>query len=861
MGRARPDANINYSLIAVSSSDGSTPVELWADPSTHLLQTSASASLAGSTIPASGLMTAVAVQIVDGSGNQISSFGGGTQYTDAGVPPAHPVAPTLLFNNAGAWATVGSATPLPVTGSLTVGGTTDNSAFTAGTTTGTPTMGFYHSTIDTVTDGRAAAVGITNKRAMLVTLQTSAGADTGVAASPLQVSLANTASNSTAVKVDGSAVTQPVSGTVAIGAGAAVIGHVITDTGSTTAVTGTVTISGAVTEATLDAALISQEANTSSVKGLTVFGAVTTNAPTYTTAKSDALSLDTSGLLRVSLKDTPANTNKLLVTADAITFASPQHVIADSGTISTITNVVHVDDNSGSLTVDNGGTFAVQATIASGATSIAKAEDVASADADVGVPALAVRKASPANTSGTDGDYEFLQISAGRLWASATIDAALPAGAAVIGKVSIDQTTPGTTNLVALTAETTKVIGVTRTSDGAGNLLTSNSTTYTAKFGLDANILGTLGTAFSTAGKVDVKGADGDVFVRQTTAANLNATVVQGTAAALTGGWPTINGEAADTTGTFTNATQATSITASNLNGYGNVLISINGTYGTATAVFEGSDDGGTTWYGISEADRTDSNIIESGYTSLTNTTRAWQISNPGWDSVRVRSTAVASGTVNVRISPSGAPTAAGASVSIGVALPAGNAVIGHVITDTGSTTAVTGTVAVTESGTWNVGSSTATGSAVPANAFYNGVNAQTALPTAATAGNLTGATADKFGRAVVLPGTIRDLVGTQTTTIAASTSETTIVTAAASVFNDLTALVVSNTSATAVRVDFRDTTAGSVLFSIYVPAGDTRGVAFNRPVPQTSVNTNWTATSSASVTDLRIYAVWDKNR
>lgn len=36
---------------------------------------------------------------------------------------------------------------------------------------------------------------------------------------------------------------------------------------------------------------------------------------------------------------------------------------------------------------------------------------------------------------------------------------ALVAGAAIIGKVGIDQTTPGTTNLVALTAETTKVIG------------------------------------------------------------------------------------------------------------------------------------------------------------------------------------------------------------------------------------------------------------------------------------------------------------------------------------------------------------------------------------------------------------------
>ena len=88
-------------------------------------------------------------------------------------------------------------------------------------------------------------------------------------------------------------------------------------------------------------------------------------------------------------------------------------------------------------------------TLAAGAAAIGKAEDVAAADADVGVPAMAVRKATPVNTSGTDGDYEMLQMSAGRVWASATIDAALPAGTALLGKVGIDQTTPGTTNAVA----------------------------------------------------------------------------------------------------------------------------------------------------------------------------------------------------------------------------------------------------------------------------------------------------------------------------------------------------------------------------------------------------------------------------
>lgn len=58
------------------------------------------------------------------------------------------------------------------------------------------------------------------------------------------------------------------------------------------------------------------------------------------------------------------------------------------------------------------------------AISIAKAEDAASADADVGVPAMAVRKGTPANTSGSDGDYEMLQVSAGTLWVNTPATAA-----------------------------------------------------------------------------------------------------------------------------------------------------------------------------------------------------------------------------------------------------------------------------------------------------------------------------------------------------------------------------------------------------------------------------------------------------
>jgi hypothetical protein len=90
---------------------------------------------------------------------------------------------------------------------------------------------------------------------------------------------------------------------------------------------------------------------------------------------------------------------------------------------------------SGAVTVDASGAT-VPVSVAAGATTIAKAEDAASADADVGVPAMAVRKATPANTSGTDGDYEMLQMSGGRLWTSATIDAQLPAGTNAIGKLA-----------------------------------------------------------------------------------------------------------------------------------------------------------------------------------------------------------------------------------------------------------------------------------------------------------------------------------------------------------------------------------------------------------------------------------------
>ncbi len=172
------------------------------------------------------------VAIVDGSGTQVTSFGGGTQYAElATTSPGTGTLSLGRYKLAAPTLTDGqlyglqldSSGNLKVTGSLSVGGTTDNTAFTAGTSTGTPAMGFYHSTIDSVTDGRSAAVGITSKRALLVNLQTAAGVETGVAAAPLQVSLANTAANVSKLLVTADAITF------------ASPQHVILDSGSLTA--------------------------------------------------------------------------------------------------------------------------------------------------------------------------------------------------------------------------------------------------------------------------------------------------------------------------------------------------------------------------------------------------------------------------------------------------------------------------------------------------------------------------------------------------------------------------------------------------------------------------------------------------
>lgn len=117
-------------LEGLSALDGATPVPVAVDPATGALSTSATFSAssialndgAATTRKASvlGLTDAnpLTVAIVDANGDQIASFGGGTQYTDGGATPTHPVGTMPIFDDAGTITAVSAANPLPVSGTF-----------------------------------------------------------------------------------------------------------------------------------------------------------------------------------------------------------------------------------------------------------------------------------------------------------------------------------------------------------------------------------------------------------------------------------------------------------------------------------------------------------------------------------------------------------------------------------------------------------------------------------------------------------------------------------------------------------------------------------------------------------------------
>jgi hypothetical protein len=539
------------------------------------------------------------------------------------------------------------------------------------------------------------------------------------------------------------------------------------------------------------------------------------------------------------------------VTIGAVEIAAAQTLatVTTVGTVTTITNVVHIDDNAGSITVDG----TVTATIAAGATTIAKAEDAASADGDVGVGMLAVRKATPANTSGADGDYEFLQMSAGRLWVDPSGVTLTVASHAVTNAgtfatqesgswIQVDDAafTPATSKIAMVGAEfdDTSPDSVDE-GDGGALRMSANRNLYVRIRDNAGNERGL---------NIDANGALA-ATVTNATAANLNATVVgTGTFATQENGAALTSLQLIDdvvyTDDTSTHSTGSSkgvgimaaatpTDTAVNANDIGMLAMTLNR---ELLVQVNTALPAGTNAIGKLAAN----SGVDIGDVDVTSIIPGTGATNLG----KAEDAAFADADVGVMALSVRKNTAAATSGTDGDYQP--------LITDTNGRLHVINSAG--EAG------DVAHDSADSGNPIKIGGKARQTNPTAVADGDRVDAMFDDVGRQVTILGQVRDLIGDQTTTITSSTSETTIATAVASTFLDIVSLMVANTSATATRIDFRDSTGGSVRFSMYIPAGTTMGTNPTRPIKQTTVNNNWTAQCGTSVADIRIYVQFEKN-
>ncbi len=157
-----------------------------------------------------------------------------------------------------------------------------------------------------------------------------------------------------------------------------------------------------------------------------VSGTVTVGSHAVTNAGTFATQVDGAALTALQLIDDAIYADDAAWTGD-----TSKHTLV--GGIYQSTPQTVTDGRTAPIQVDSSGN--VKVTVASGGVA-GKAEDAAHVSGDEGIVMLAVRRDTAAVGSGTDGDYSTINVNAsGRVYTSATIDAALPAGTNNIGEV------------------------------------------------------------------------------------------------------------------------------------------------------------------------------------------------------------------------------------------------------------------------------------------------------------------------------------------------------------------------------------------------------------------------------------------
>lgn len=530
-----------------------------------------------------------------------------------------------------------------------------------------------------------------------------------------------------AMKVDGSATTQPVSGTVTANLGT--LNGAATAANQTTGNSSLSSIDGKL--ATAKTADLDTGAGTDTVQLVGVALPKSGGAVAGGTS-SDPIRIDPTGTTTQPISDSAGNTKLDTLHTDLTTSGGGAYVRQDStATIAKESggNLASIKTNSDTLagavtsskvqtnTAQMGGASVATADYDSGAGTVTTPMVGISLPASGG-PVAGGTSSNPVRTDPTGTTTQPVSIASAvpitDNSGSLTVDA--PVGTPVFVRLS-DGASPISTLPVSLAAAVaTNADGTTGSAVPSKGLLVQGSDGTNAR-NISTTTAGVVKVDLSaTAANGTAVKVDGSAVTQPANVSQINGvTPLMGNGVTGTGSQRvTIASDNSDlpfkaatvtaTTGTFTNATQTNSVTTGDITGYPFVVVTITGTYGTATAVFEISDDGGTTWY-AALGTRSDSATSELGYTSLSNTSRMWDIGVAGTNKFRVRSTAVASGTVNVRITPTNVPiepaptvTLAASSATIG-ALSANQSVnvaqVAGTTTDTNSGNKSAGTIRV----------------------------------------------------------------------------------------------------------------------------------------------------------------------
>lgn len=178
-----------------------------------------------------------------------------------------------------------------------------------------------------------------------------------------------------------------------------------------------------------------------------------------------------------------------------------------------------------------------------------------------------------------------------------------------------------------------------------------------------------------------------------------------------------------------------------------------------------------------------------------------------------------------------------------------GTAIIGHVIVDSGTITAITNAVTLGAASVLigHVDGAAASGASVSGNPVFMGGRAENAEPTAVTNGQAVGAAYDVVGRAITWPYANKEQITGGKVTQTGTTAGTILAAQGAGVKFYATSVIISNSGTVGSEVTFNDS------IGIPFPAPASGGVVLALPTPLVfPANTAVTATPTVASTSIK---------